>query len=631
MGPDVVGVAVAAERVVGRHHVGLVDAHEPGQAAARPRRGRPARSSADRGSRRCPSSPSRDSPGSPTRSRPGRPSRASSSPARISPRRRWLSGVSISGTTISPSSPRVHGDEHDAMARGDGLGHGPTGADRLVVRVGVDGHQGRAMARGVGRHGVPMLAHPARPGDGSAVGVGGRPVGRAGSAPLPSVDGQPTRPGSARRPARRRLLDGPGRAVLHDAAGRPRAPTSSRSSRPRATRRAAGDRRGSGRPRARASPGPRPTTSRSTATSAASGSTSSSPTARPSCAGCSSAATSWSRTSGSAGSRGSASTTTTLRRLNPGLVHLAISGYGPDGPAADGPATTSSIQAASGLMSITGASDEDGGEPTKVGVAISDVVSGMLGAVAVLAALVGRERTGSPDRRRGPADRPLAPRIDPRQPRQPGAERVRQRRRARAARQRPPEHRPVRDVRDRRRRDRGRRRLGAAVAAAVRGDRCCRRWPRPALRDQRRPRRAAGGAPPDAGGALRRRARPRDWLAALDAADIPCGPINDVARGVRLAGGGGARDDRRAGASRLGRDPAGRRAVPAVRHAGVGPDARRRPSASTPTRSWPSSATTPPRWRGSVGRGSSDRASGGVRVRPPDGGTTRRSRRDRRR
>ena len=114
-------------------------------------------------------------------------------------------------------------DEHDTMAGGDGLGHGPTGADRLVVGVGVDGHQGRAMARGVGRHGVLMLAHLPRPGDGSAVGVGRRPAGRAASgAATIGRDGQPTRPGSARRPARRRLLDRPGRAVLHDAAGRPR-------------------------------------------------------------------------------------------------------------------------------------------------------------------------------------------------------------------------------------------------------------------------------------------------------------------------------------------------------------------------------------------------------------------------
>jgi crotonobetainyl-CoA:carnitine CoA-transferase CaiB-like acyl-CoA transferase len=90
-----------------------------------------------------------------------------------------------------------------------------------------------------------------------------------------------------------------------------------------------------------------------------------------------------------------------LLRLNPGLVHLAISGYGPTGPAADRPGYDFVIQAASGLMSITGAPDEDGGEPTKVGVAISDVVTGMLGAVSVLAALLGRMRAGSPASRRG--------------------------------------------------------------------------------------------------------------------------------------------------------------------------------------------------------------------------------------
>jgi crotonobetainyl-CoA:carnitine CoA-transferase CaiB-like acyl-CoA transferase len=80
-----------------------------------------------------------------------------------------------------------------------------------------------------------------------------------------------------------------------------------------------------------------------------------------------------------------------LQRVNPSLVHLAISGFGPDGPSAGLPGYDFVIQAVSGLMSITGAPDEDGGGPTKVGVAISDVVTGMLGAVSVLAALVGRE------------------------------------------------------------------------------------------------------------------------------------------------------------------------------------------------------------------------------------------------
>ncbi|MGH2408505.1 MAG: CaiB/BaiF CoA transferase family protein [Candidatus Limnocylindrales bacterium] len=90
-----------------------------------------------------------------------------------------------------------------------------------------------------------------------------------------------------------------------------------------------------------------------------------------------------------------------LDRLNPGLVRLSITGYGPDGPLADRPGYDFIVQAAAGLMSITGATDEDGGEPTKVGVAIADLSTGMLGAVAVLAGLLGRELGGSPAAGRG--------------------------------------------------------------------------------------------------------------------------------------------------------------------------------------------------------------------------------------
>ena len=86
----------------------------------------------------------------------------------------------------------------------------------------------------------------------------------------------------------------------------------------------------------------------------------------------------------------------TLQHLNPSIVHLAISGFGSDGPAAELPGYDFVIQAMSGLMSITGAPDGAGGGPTKVGVAISDVVTGMLGAVSILAALVGRERRIGP-------------------------------------------------------------------------------------------------------------------------------------------------------------------------------------------------------------------------------------------
>ena len=67
VGPDVVGVAVAAERVVGRHDVRLVAAARARSADRPPRPGRPARTSAGRGCRPCPSSRSRGSRGSPTR------------------------------------------------------------------------------------------------------------------------------------------------------------------------------------------------------------------------------------------------------------------------------------------------------------------------------------------------------------------------------------------------------------------------------------------------------------------------------------------------------------------------------------------------------------------------------------
>jgi crotonobetainyl-CoA:carnitine CoA-transferase CaiB-like acyl-CoA transferase len=84
----------------------------------------------------------------------------------------------------------------------------------------------------------------------------------------------------------------------------------------------------------------------------------------------------------------------TLRNLNPDLVHLAISGYGPDGPAADRSGYDVVIQAVGGLMSITGDADADGGHPTKVGVAISDVVAGLFATIGILAGLLARRPDG---------------------------------------------------------------------------------------------------------------------------------------------------------------------------------------------------------------------------------------------
>lgn len=79
----------------------------------------------------------------------------------------------------------------------------------------------------------------------------------------------------------------------------------------------------------------------------------------------------------------------TLTELNPDLVHLAIGGYGVGGPDAAKPGYDFIVQATGGLMSITG---DASGAPTKVGVAISDVVTGLFGTISVLAGLMVRPK-----------------------------------------------------------------------------------------------------------------------------------------------------------------------------------------------------------------------------------------------
>src|SRR4029453_19466255 len=69
-----------------------------------------------------------------------------------------------------------------------------------------------------------------------------------------------------------------------------------------------------------------------------------------------------------------------LERINPALVHLAISGFGTSGASATRPGYDFIIQAASGLMSITGQADSAGGEPTKRGGAPAAAAPGVVGA-----------------------------------------------------------------------------------------------------------------------------------------------------------------------------------------------------------------------------------------------------------
>ena len=83
-----------------------------------------------------------------------------------------------------------------------------------------------------------------------------------------------------------------------------------------------------------------------------------------------------------------------LAAANPGLVHCSITGFGA-GAGATMPGYDPLVQALSGLMSITGPAR---GDPSKVGVALVDVIAGLGAAVAILAALTARERSGEGQR-----------------------------------------------------------------------------------------------------------------------------------------------------------------------------------------------------------------------------------------
>jgi formyl-CoA transferase len=80
-----------------------------------------------------------------------------------------------------------------------------------------------------------------------------------------------------------------------------------------------------------------------------------------------------------------------LRAVNPKLIYASLSGFGADGPMSDAPGYDLIVQAWGGLMSITGQPD---GEPTKVGVAIIDLVAGLMLGKSIAAALFAREKIG---------------------------------------------------------------------------------------------------------------------------------------------------------------------------------------------------------------------------------------------
>ncbi len=77
--------------------------------------------------------------------------------------------------------------------------------------------------------------------------------------------------------------------------------------------------------------------------------------------------------------------------VNPGLIYASIKGYGEAGPHSDRPGVDLVMQAEGGIMSVTGPED---GEPVKLGQALGDIGSGLYATIAILTALLQRERTG---------------------------------------------------------------------------------------------------------------------------------------------------------------------------------------------------------------------------------------------
>ena len=86
----------------------------------------------------------------------------------------------------------------------------------------------------------------------------------------------------------------------------------------------------------------------------------------------------------------------TLKKHNPDLIYLSITGFGQTGPMSDRPGYDYMIQALGGLMSITGHPDDvPGGGPQRVGIAVSDITTGLYATIAILSALFHRAAGGA--------------------------------------------------------------------------------------------------------------------------------------------------------------------------------------------------------------------------------------------
>ena len=80
-----------------------------------------------------------------------------------------------------------------------------------------------------------------------------------------------------------------------------------------------------------------------------------------------------------------------VKAINPGIIYCSISGFGQTGPYREKPAYDQVMQGLGGIMSLTGEPD---GSPVKMGIALTDIGAGMMGAYGILGALYHRESNG---------------------------------------------------------------------------------------------------------------------------------------------------------------------------------------------------------------------------------------------
>ncbi len=210
-----------------------------------------------------------------------------------------------------------------------------------------------------------------------------------------------------------------------------------------------------------------------------------------------------------------------LKGINPRLVYCSITGFGQTGPYAQRAGYDFMIQGMAGIMSITGQPDgAPGAEPMKVGVAFADIFTGLYATIGILSALAWRERSGQ-----GQLGRHGLARFASRGARQSGAQLPGERYTAHPPRQCPSQYRALPDVRYGRWLHHHRGRQRPAVSRIL-----------PHRRGWAPGGRSALCLQPGAGGKPLEPHRPpcrgheetldRRMGGALEAAAVPCGPIN---------------------------------------------------------------------------------------------------------